>query len=123
MSECTELHPITRARERFGMELSVTDLRIISRMIRSKESIITAKFSSGSERHLVKYKDVVLPVLYSPRLDIIITILPNCRHNDQSYKETLKQKRILRANNERGAVESPEGRSNTKRKIAYFNLE
>lgn len=72
----SEPHAITRARERFGLNLTIDDLRQIVAKIVCKLSKLQARLPGGCERHAVHHRDVILPVVFDPERGLVVTILP-----------------------------------------------
>lgn len=68
-------HAIIRAKERYGVDLSVADLASIAALAR-KDGILQAKQNDGSSIWMVKYKNVVMRLVLS-RLNHVITFLPS----------------------------------------------
>jgi len=87
-----EPHCITRARSRYQLELTVTDLRQIVSMIETNNTLLSLKTRGGKfERHLVTYQGRHLPLIYDTDRKHIVTILPACR--DKKYP--VKRSRVL----------------------------
>lgn len=74
-----EPHAVTRARERFGLNLTADDLRQITAKIRCGLSLLQARTSNGCERHAVRHLGTYLPVVFDPKTRRVVTVLPNFR--------------------------------------------
>lgn len=70
-----EPHAITRARERFGIELTIPDLAEIARRIREGKSLLLSKSRKGGERHAITYAQTEMCVLYDPVSELVVTIV------------------------------------------------
>lgn len=80
-----EPHAIARARERYGIELTISDLRQIVAKIRTGLSVVTRR-RECSEVHLVLHDGTALLVVYRPADRCIATILPPGRNRTRSHK-------------------------------------
>jgi hypothetical protein len=77
----TEPHCITRARERYGIELSWQDLRQIEARCEAREGL-TAKKPDGTRFHCITFDKHVLWVVFEPAavswrgVGRVVTIMP-----------------------------------------------
>jgi len=72
----TEPHAITRARERYNLDLTVDDLLAICRLIRNGHRLYLRPADDGCEECVVSYAGVWLPLIWSIEKQWIVTILP-----------------------------------------------
>jgi len=70
-----EPHAILRARERYGIELTISDLLQIGAKIRTGLSVLTRR-RGCSEVHLVMHGGTALLAVYKPDERVIATVLP-----------------------------------------------
>ncbi len=84
----TEAHAITRARERYGLELSESDLRAVSlQIINKRDAMLIRRGHNGAQVWAVKVQGVWASVVFIPLTRKIATFLP------VDAKATRKQER------------------------------
>lgn len=71
-------HAHTRAKERIGCDISAHDMGPLKWLIRSGAATKARDLDDGCEIWMVFYtgKNVLVPVIYSPENDYIVTVLP-----------------------------------------------
>lgn len=72
-----EPHAIARARERYGLDLNMGDLHMLSRACRFGPSRKLRDCSGGLEERLVDHEGRLLVVIYDPVRDNIVTVKSN----------------------------------------------
>ena len=76
---CTRLHPIERARERYGLTLTEADIFQLERGIRAGEAVLVRRERWGDSVYMVRHATDVLVAVYGDdfeRKPRIITFLP-----------------------------------------------
>lgn len=76
MKNAREPHPIQRVRERYGVEMSLADLRAVARKCHAGKSVLTRIDSSGAEHRLVKFAGQIMVVIYDRSEGRILTFAP-----------------------------------------------
>jgi hypothetical protein len=78
-------HPIERARERYGLDLTTKDLAGIVLKISAGDSMLIQNDSvTGHQRHLVLIDGIAAQVVFCPKHMNIVTFLPRnakCRRS------------------------------------------
>lgn len=69
-------HAKRRAFERYGIQITGTDISKIRRIIRTGKADSIKKCSNSRSVYLVLYRDIQWKVVYSRTMKTIITILP-----------------------------------------------
>ncbi len=72
-------HAIRRARERYGLALTIDVIHELESEIGLKRSILLARETDGSERHMVRHGDVKMIAVWRPDLCQIVTFLDSQR--------------------------------------------
>lgn len=69
-------HSLERAKQRYELSLTVTDLTDIARQIKNKKSVRLYHQSRHREHHAIKFRGQWLPIVYNPQQGVVVTILP-----------------------------------------------
>jgi hypothetical protein len=69
-------HSIKRARQRYGLELSVADIESIAKIIRTRASERVKALSNTRVVHRLTYKKKVVLVVYDKKRHTLVTFLP-----------------------------------------------
>ena len=69
------LHSIKRARERYDIELSISDIERISKIIRTQATERVRVISNTRVVHRLTYKEKTVLVVYDKKRHVIITFL------------------------------------------------
>lgn len=69
-------HAIARASERYGIDVTIDNLKQAEKDCRDKTAVFVAQEYNGAERFFVKIGDKVLIAVYKRLRDRIITFLP-----------------------------------------------
>jgi len=85
-------HAIKRAKERFGIDLTTSDLKEISRMIQDGKSVLVSNCRNNSEKHIVLWNEIKMGVIYC-RDGYILTVLDklNSREWPEQYRPKVKK--------------------------------
>lgn len=70
------LHPIERARQRYGLDLGPADLCLMIEDIAAGRSVLLKRQRGGGEIHLVRAGNTAVLAVYAPAIARIVTILP-----------------------------------------------
>jgi hypothetical protein len=89
-----EPHAITRARERFGLELTVVDLRAIAATCRGNPHQRTRK-EGDTETYVLRYKGQAMQVVVNAAKSTVITLTP------LNFRPAKGRRKILRRKGER----------------------
>lgn len=84
-------HSIKRAKQRYNLDLNEHQVREISNIISQQRPncVWLSTQSNMKSRWAVKYKDVIIPVIYDKNRHIIVTIL------EENMLTSLEKQRIL----------------------------
>lgn len=102
----TTPHAITRAKERYGLELAEADLAAIAKDIRAGKGMLIGRQSDGSEVHALIVQGKLARVVVNRTRESVITFLPIDAHfpkTRQGTKLSRKRKRIARRLRKRAA--------------------
>lgn len=70
------MHAIDRAKERYGLDLEVRDLRNIAERIRADKGVLIASHDDGSSVWLIKVSGVLVRLVMCKDLKLVLTFLP-----------------------------------------------
>lgn len=73
-------HAIDRARERFGVELCLAEVRWLGRKIMRGESLLLhrqTRHGVVKELHIVRHGEIELPAVWCPETRAVVTFLPS----------------------------------------------
>jgi hypothetical protein len=97
MSTVREPHPIARARERYGIDMNIDELRQMEAWCKTGKGRLT-KLLSGDEHHLCDFYGMAVIAVYMPSQERIVTILPreSCKAGNSHspatrFKATMKK--------------------------------
>lgn len=76
------IHAIERARERYGLDLTVDDLKAIVSACAAGDGVLLGRVGDGLERWLVRSKGAALVALVNIPEKFVVSILP---HRSGSY--------------------------------------
>lgn len=91
-------HAINRCHERYGIEMTERDLRVMVRKIESGESLYAGNYKDCDRSlHLVQYFDIDYLVVYDPVTRCIATFLIfDDKVNDVEFLERLRKQQVTR---------------------------
>lgn len=84
------MHPIARAKERYGVEITFRDLRALEKQCLDKSTVM--KDTGRVRVHLVEHAGVAMKAVYDPASRLICTFLAK-DHNIWNKKRPGKQPR------------------------------
>lgn len=93
-------HAIERAAERYGLDVTIADLKRVAEDIRSGEAVLVGRQNDGNEEWLAKIKGTVVRLVTNAARNFVITILPrNAKPTSlrQASYLTKRDKRQIRA--------------------------
>lgn len=100
-------HAITRAKERYGLDLTENDLWDIAKRVKDGDSVLVGKQTDASEVHMVKVNGIIVRCVVSKGRERIITFLPvNTRPSAIHYgtkKPSREERKKLRRLRKRAA--------------------
>ncbi len=100
-----EPHLVARARQCYGIDLSMADIRSLADQIASGKSMLMYRGKYG-ERHMVRHGDIMLIAIWSAALGCIVTIWPRdaamknrpgCKQKTRAGKNRFGGSRVKRS--------------------------
>lgn len=86
------LHAVERARERYGLDLTESDVEELSSRIRHRQANLIARETHTRSTYAVHYRGVELKVVYSHSLKTVITVLsPDMRTVGEARAERARR--------------------------------
>lgn len=70
------LHAIRRARERYGLELSIADIESLAKIIRTQTTKKVKALSNSRTVHELTYQGITVLVIYDKKRHTLVTFLP-----------------------------------------------
>ena len=77
--ESQNIHAIKRAKQRYGVDITVLDLKKIANKIRKGKSIFVERSTLRIVKHLVNHKGIDMLVAYDKNRNSVCSFLPKSR--------------------------------------------
>lgn len=90
-------HAMLRAEQRYGLILTIDDLKAITRAIQRNKGTLLARLKDGKSAWSLPWQGRVLKLVMSPDLWKVITLLPPDAVIDPDHKPKLKKRRKQKA--------------------------
>lgn len=102
-----QIHVTRRAKERYGLDLSINDVNAMAGRIRAGRSVLLRKCDGHSgSRHLVEHGATVLIAIFSHEHNRIVTVLPRDYACDRHPNRKQKDKGMGKKNYKRNPRET-----------------